>query len=84
VEHPAREGRGGIAAVRREGVHPLDVGMLLDREGVAVRAGRHCCQPLMTRLGLAATVRASQALYNTRDEIDALATAVLHAREMFA
>jgi cysteine desulfurase/selenocysteine lyase len=65
-------------------VHAHDVGSLLDREGVAVRAGHHCCQPLMTRLGLPATVRASLAPYNTRDEIDALAAAVGRAREMFA
>jgi cysteine desulfurase/selenocysteine lyase len=76
--------RAAILSFVVEGVHPHDVGTLLDREGVAVRAGHHCCQPLMTRLGLAATVRASLALYNTRDEIDALAAAVSHAREMFA
>ena len=67
-----------------EGVHPHDVGTLLDHEGIAVRAGHHCCQPLMARLGVPATVRASLALYNTRDDIDALAAAVGHAREMFA
>jgi cysteine desulfurase/selenocysteine lyase len=76
--------RAAILSFVVEGVHPHDVGTLLDREGVAVRAGHHCCQPLMTRLGLPATVRASLALYNTRDEIDVLAAAVGHAREMFA
>jgi cysteine desulfurase/selenocysteine lyase len=76
--------RAAILSFVVEGVHPHDVGTLLDREGIAVRAGHHCCQPLMARLGLPATVRASLALYNTRDEIDALATAVGHAREMFA
>ncbi|HEY6363026.1 MAG TPA: cysteine desulfurase [Vicinamibacterales bacterium] len=79
----ARE-KAAILSFVVEGVHPHDIGTLLDREGVAVRAGHHCCQPLMTRLGLAATVRASLSLYNTRDDIDALATAVGHAREVFA
>ena len=65
-------------------MHAHDVGTLLDREGVAVRAGHHCCQPLMARLGVAATVRASLALYNTREDIDALAAAVARAREVFA
>jgi cysteine desulfurase/selenocysteine lyase len=76
--------RAAILSFVVEGAHPHDVATLLDREGVAIRAGHHCCQPLMTRLGLTATVRASLALYNTRDEIDALAAAVGHAREMFA
>jgi cysteine desulfurase/selenocysteine lyase len=76
--------RAAILPFVVEGVHPHDVGTLLDHEGVAVRAGHHCCQPLMKRLGLAATVRASLALYNTRDDIDALAAAVARAREMFA
>ena len=55
-----------------DGVHPHDIGTILDREGVAIRAGHHCCQPLMERLGVPATARASLALYNTREEIDAL------------
>jgi cysteine desulfurase / selenocysteine lyase len=82
VGAPAR--RASIVSFVVEGVHAHDVGTLLDREGVAVRAGHHCCQPLMTRLGLAATVRASLALYNTREDIDALAAAVARAREVFA
>jgi cysteine desulfurase/selenocysteine lyase len=76
--------RAAILSFVVEGVHPHDVGTLLDREGVAVRAGHHCCQPLMTRLGLAATVRASLAFYNTRADIDALVAAVVRAREVFA
>jgi len=64
-------------------VHPHDVGTILDGEGVAIRAGHHCCQPLMTRLGVPATVRASLALYTTREEIDALAGALRRAREVF-
>ena len=82
VGAPAR--RASILSFVVDGVHPHDVATLLDREGVAVRAGHHCCQPLMARLGLAATVRASLALYNTREDIDALVAAVARAREVFA
>jgi cysteine desulfurase/selenocysteine lyase len=64
-------------------IHPHDIGTILDREGVAIRAGHHCCQPLMTRLGIAATARASLALYNTREEIDALVKALQTVREVF-
>jgi cysteine desulfurase/selenocysteine lyase len=56
-----------------EGVHPHDLGTVLDRDGIAIRAGHHCCQPLMERLGVPATARASLALYNTPAEVDALA-----------
>ena len=55
----------------------------LDRDGIAIRAGHHCCQPLMARLGVPATARASLALYNTREEIDALVTSLHRARELF-
>jgi cysteine desulfurase/selenocysteine lyase len=68
--------RLGIVSFVVDGVHPHDVGTILDREGVAIRAGHHCCQPLMDRLGVPATVRASLAIYNTRDDIDALAAAL--------
>jgi cysteine desulfurase/selenocysteine lyase len=64
-------------------VHPHDVGTILDREGVAVRAGHHCCQPLMARLGVPATARASLALYNTREDVDALVAALRTVREVF-
>jgi cysteine desulfurase/selenocysteine lyase len=64
-------------------VHPHDVGTILDREGVAVRAGHHCCQPLMARLGVPATARASLALYNTREDIDALVGALRTVQEVF-
>ena len=67
-----------------DGVHPHDVGTILDCEGVAIRTGHHCCQPLMHRLGVPATARASLALYNTREEIDALAAALDKVREVFA
>ncbi len=59
-----------------DGIHPLDMGTLLDQMGVAVRTGHHCAQPLLTRLGLTSTVRASFALYNTLDEVEALASAL--------
>ena len=67
-----------------DGIHPHDIGTILDRDGVAIRAGHHCCQPLMARLGVPATARASLALYNTREEIDALAASLRPAREVFA
>ena len=67
-----------------EDVHPHDVGTILDREGVAIRAGHHCCQPLMGRLGVAATARASFALYNTREEVDVLVKALRTVHEVFA
>jgi cysteine desulfurase/selenocysteine lyase len=54
-------------------IHPHDIGTILDGEGIAVRTGHHCTQPVMDRFGVAATVRASFALYNTRQEVDALA-----------
>ena len=59
-----------------DGIHPLDMGTLLDQLGVAVRTGHHCAQPLVERFGLTSTVRASFALYNTLDEVDALAAAL--------
>jgi cysteine desulfurase/selenocysteine lyase len=78
----ARE-RAPILALVLEGVHAHDVATVLDRAGVAVRAGHHCCQPLMARLGVSATVRVSFAIYNTRDDIDALAGALNEVREVF-
>jgi cysteine desulfurase/selenocysteine lyase len=79
----ARE-KAGILSFVLDGIHPHDIGTILDRDGVAIRAGHHCCQPLMTRLGVAATARASLALYNTREEIDALVQALQTARQVFA
>jgi cysteine desulfurase/selenocysteine lyase len=66
------------------GVHPHDVGTILDLEGVAVRTGHHCAMPVMERFGVPATVRASFALYNTREEVDALFAALAKVREVFA
>ncbi len=66
-----------------DGVHPHDVGTVLDREGIAVRTGHHCAQPVMERYGIPATTRASFALYNTREEIDRLVRAIEKVKEMF-
>ena len=76
--------KAGILSFVMDGVHPHDIGTILDRAGVAIRAGHHCCQPLMARLGVPATARASLALYNTREEIDALAASLRTAKEVFA
>jgi cysteine desulfurase/selenocysteine lyase len=79
----AADNRGGVIAFNLGDIHPHDVGTLLDREGVAIRAGHHCCQPLMHRLGQAATARASFYVYNTRDEVDSLVSALGAARAVF-
>lgn len=78
----AREKAGSLSFVL-EGIHPHDVGTILDREGIAIRAGHHCAQPVMARFGVPATVRASLALYNTREEIDALVEGLHKVREVF-
>ena len=67
-----------------DGVHPHDIGTILDRDGIAIRAGHHCAMPVMQRFGVPATVRASLALYNTRAEVDALVGALRKVREVFA
>ncbi len=67
-----------------EDVHPHDIGTILDQAGVAIRTGHHCTQPLMERMGVPATARASLALYNTKEEIDALVGALARVREIFA
>lgn len=76
--------KAGVLSFVIEGVHPHDVGTVLDREGIAVRTGHHCAQPVMDRFGVPATTRASLAFYNTREELDALAAAVRKVKEMFA
>jgi cysteine desulfurase/selenocysteine lyase len=76
--------KAGVFAFELEGVHPHDVGTILDAEGVAVRAGHHCAQPLMERFGVPAMVRASLALYNTRADVDALVRGLARVREVFA
>ena len=74
--------RGGIVTFNVEGIHPHDVAALLDREGVAIRAGHHCAQPLMRWLGVPATARASFYLYNTAEEIDELVSAIRTAKKV--
>jgi len=76
--------RASVVSFVIDGVHPHDVGTILDREGIAVRAGHHCAQPVMDRFGLPATVRASLALYNTRQEIDQLVSGVARVQEIFS
>ncbi len=77
------EEKSAIVSFTLEGVHAHDIGTIVDRAGVAVRVGHHCAQPLMDRLGVAATVRASFGLYNTKDEVDALAEALTGVKEIF-
>jgi cysteine desulfurase/selenocysteine lyase len=74
--------KAAVLAFTLEGAHPHDVGTILDRAGIAIRAGHHCCQPLMRRMGVAATARASFAAYNTRDEADALVAGLREVRKV--
>jgi cysteine desulfurase/selenocysteine lyase len=80
---PPGEDRGGIVSFEMDGVHAHDVSEILDRHAVAVRAGHHCAQPLMERLGVPATTRASLAVYNTREEVDRLVEGLHDARNVF-
>jgi cysteine desulfurase/selenocysteine lyase len=66
-----------------DGVHPHDIGTILDREGIAIRTGQHCTQPVMDRYGIPATARASFALYNTRQDVDALVDGLETVRTLF-
>jgi cysteine desulfurase / selenocysteine lyase len=77
-------GKGSIFSFELQGIHAHDVSMVIDRRGVAVRAGTHCAQPLLARFGVTSTCRASFALYNTFEEIDALADALDYAKSFFA
>jgi len=78
------KGKGPIISFEMKGAHPHDVATVIDRAGVAVRAGTHCVMPLLARFGLSATCRASFAMYNTNDEVDALAEALIKAQDFFA
>jgi cysteine desulfurase/selenocysteine lyase len=78
-----KEDRTGLVSFSLPDVHPHDLSQLLDEEGIAIRSGHHCAQPLMRRLGVAATARASFYLYNTGEEVDALVEALVRAREFF-
>ena len=76
--------KAAILSFNIHDVHPHDVGTILDNDGIAVRTGHHCAQPVMDRFDVAATVRASFGMYNTRDEIDALVDGINRVQEMFA
>ena len=75
--------RGGVVSFALDKAHAHDVATLLDRQGIAVRAGHHCAEPLMHRFGLESTARASFGIYTTHGEIDALADALVRVREFF-
>ena len=66
-----------------DGIHPQDIGVLLDKQGVAVRVGHHCAMPVMERMGIDGTVRASIGLYNTRDDVDAFIAALKKVQKFF-
>jgi cysteine desulfurase / selenocysteine lyase len=73
----------GVVSFVMDGVHPHDIGTILDADGIAIRAGHHCAQPLMARLGVPATARASFAAYNTIEEVDALVAGLEQVRRVF-
>ena len=82
--HGTAAGKGPVLAFSVQGAHPHDVAQILDRFGVAIRAGHHCAQPLMSHLGVSATARASFALYNTAEEVDVFVAALSRARTMLS
>ncbi len=75
--------RAGVVSFLMEGIHPHDIGTIVDQEGIAIRTGHHCAQPVMDFYGVAATARASFALYNTREDVDSLVTALSKTHEVF-
>ncbi|MDH4234342.1 MAG: aminotransferase class V-fold PLP-dependent enzyme, partial [Gallionella sp.] len=76
--------KAAVLSFEIKGVHPHDVGTLLNEDGIAIRTGHHCAQPVMQRFGVPATARASFAFYNTREEIDKLAGGIKKVQEMFS
>jgi cysteine desulfurase/selenocysteine lyase len=80
---PSAQHKGGVAAFTFDGVHPHDVAQILDRDGIAVRAGHHCAQPLHEKFGITATSRASFYLYNTKEEVDKLIDGIYKVKEIF-
>ena len=78
------EKRGGVISFNYGTIHPHDIGTLLDQEGIAIRAGHHCCQPYMRDLGISGTARASFYIYNTNENVDALVAALRKAATVFA
>ena len=79
----ARE-KAGVLSFVMQGIHPHDIGTILDQDGIAIRTGHHCAQPVMDRFVVPATVRASFGLYNTKGEIDILAQSIEKAKEMLS
>jgi cysteine desulfurase/selenocysteine lyase len=75
--------KAGVISFSIEGIHPHDIGTVLDQEGIAIRTGHHCAQPVMERFGVPAMARASLAFYNTRQEIDALVAGIEKVQEVF-
>ena len=82
--HGTAPGKGPVLTFSLQGVHPHDIAQILDRQGVAIRAGHHCAQPLMSHLGVSATARASFGLYNTAEEVDVFIEALSKARAMLS
>jgi cysteine desulfurase/selenocysteine lyase len=74
--------KAGVLSFTLDGIHPHDVGTILDQEGIAIRAGHHCAQPVMARFGVAATARASLAMYNTCEDVDALVRGIRKVKEI--
>jgi cysteine desulfurase/selenocysteine lyase len=81
---PSADKKGGVAAFTLEGIHPHDVAQILDQDGIAIRAGHHCAQPLHEKFGIPATSRASFYLYSTKEEVDLLVNGLYKVKEMFA
>jgi cysteine desulfurase / selenocysteine lyase len=75
--------KAGVVSFVMDGVHPHDIGTILDQEGIAIRTGHHCAQPVMERFGVDATARASISFYNTKEEIDRLVGGIEKVREVF-
>ena len=80
---PSVDKKGGVAAFTLDGIHPHDVAQILDQDGIAVRAGHHCAQPLHEKFGIPATSRASFYLYNTKEEVDLLVNGIYKVKEIF-
>jgi cysteine desulfurase/selenocysteine lyase len=80
---PSADKKGGVAAFTLDGIHPHDVAQILDKDGIAVRAGHHCAQPLHEKFGIPATSRASFYMYSTKEEVDLLVNGLYKVKEMF-
>jgi cysteine desulfurase/selenocysteine lyase len=76
--------KAGVISFTLDGIHPHDIGTILDTEGIAIRTGHHCAQPVMQRFGIPATARASFAFYNTKEEVDILVQGINKVKEIFA